>query len=379
MDKIFVFGVPSGGLFGLRQLRKRCPDSIIYVIAPKTDIGYHSNVYDRFYEVTTKKQVHEVTLQAYKDIGEGEVWASIYSNKMLEYIVDSNKDLFDLLHFENSYETFKSIVDKVEADRLCRKLGLPRPIEYDLTNESQYNNINYPIVVKPLEKQKAIGASKCVFLQSKKELEEYLKRMLLLGIAPVNFTCQQYIRGDNRWEYGYGGYFKNGQPVIDICFYQFRQKPQGLCCYTREMTDRELKQKIKNLATPVIEDLNYNGFMEFDIKQDEVSGTFYVLDINPRPWGSVDMLNAKLRNSTVFLPNPTENHAVWKKIPHDFIQAKGLNVNHKICKKITGTSDFKCICALFDVHDLHPFVVSIFIKLKGVIVSRIPKVFMKRK
>ena len=57
MEKIVVFGAPSGGVFGLRQLRKQWPKSIIYVIAPKSDIGYYSNCYNEFIVVNNSREL----------------------------------------------------------------------------------------------------------------------------------------------------------------------------------------------------------------------------------------------------------------------------------------------------------------------------------
>ena len=357
MKKIFVYGVPFGGLFGIRQLRKQWPESIIYVIAPKTDIGYYSNTYDRFYEATTKEQIEEVTHKAYQDIGEGEVDAFIFSNRMLEYIIDGNEKIFNLLHFENPFSVFKTIVDKNEADKLCRKLGINRPKEYKIDKESHIDGIVYPIVVKPLEKQKTKNASKCKWINNEEELVSYIKEIVSAGSSIKNFVFQQAVSGDNRYEYGYGGYFVNGHPVIEICFHQFRQRPQGLCCYAREMTDTNLIQEIKKTAVPFIKELNYNGFIQFDIKQDMSSGTLFVLDINPRPWGSSDMLRVKLGDTTVFQPSPTNNFVAWKKLPADFLVSSKTNNNipHQICKTITGNSGFKTIYALYDRKDIRPF------------------------
>ena len=359
--KIFIYGVPSGGLFGLRQLRQQWPNSIIYVLAPKTDIGYYSNAYNRFYEVTTREQVREVTYKAYKDIGEGDVDAFIYSNRLLEYMIDGNQELFDLLHFENPYDTYRTIVDKTEADKLCRELGLPRPIEYDLSDLNHYASISYPIVVKPLEKQKAKKAAKCKFITCEQELKSYINLMTSHGFNVNNFTCQQAIMGSNQYEYGYGGFFSDGIPVIDICFHQFRQSPQGLCCYIREMTDEGLIKEIKDMVAPFVKKVKYNGFIEFDIKQDMATKILYVLDINPRPWGSSDMLRTKLASSTVYNPSLTNCRVVWRKMPLDSFVSNKTNNNlpHSRCKKITGTAGFKSSYALYDRKDPKPFFITI--------------------
>lgn len=356
MYKIFIYGVPSGGLFGLRQLRKAYPTSLIYVFAPKTDIGFYSNKYDKFIETNTKEQMRERSIAAYKEVGGGNIFAFIYSNRMLEYLVDGNQGLFELLTFENPYEVYQTIVDKKKADLFCRVIGLKRPDEYHLKLESDISRIKYPVVIKPLEKQKAQGVSKCEFIKNRVELDNYLTTLEQKGVNRSNVVCQQLIFGNNEFEFGYGGYFVKGNANIDVCFYQFRQMPQGLSCYIREITEEKISNKLRHLVMPFLEELQYTGFIEFDIKQDSSSKDFYILDINPRPWGSSDMLNVKLKKSTVFNPILTNKKIVWRKPFYElFAFSNKKNTSYILAKKMTGYTGFGSALFLWDWSDCRPF------------------------
>ena len=290
-------------------------------------------------------------------MGGGNIYAFIYSNLMLEYILlEDNKSLFNLFIFENSIEVYDVIVDKTKVDKLCRQLGLSRPLEYDLAKEEQLDKIKYPIVIKPLEKQKAKGASKCMFIYDRLALDKYLQEIKSYNISIDNLVCQQAVRGLNKWEYGYGGYFKNGRPIVDICFHQFRQSPQGLSCYIREITNLSLQHSLRSLVQPFLNNLHYNGFIEFDIKQDEITKELFVLDINPRPWGSADILNVKLGESSVYEPKLTKYNAVWRRLSSELFSHRNINnISYKECKMITGKKEFRTVHALYDKNDLNVF------------------------
>lgn len=354
-QKYLILGVPPGGLFLSRQLRKAWPDSVIYAIGdPHHDIGRFSNTINRFYDANTTEEIHDALSRAYHDMGEGEVKAFFCSNPLLECIVGQLPETFGFLEFENSIEAYQQFVNKAETDRLCRYLGIARPSEYGLSDDS-YGELNYPVVVKPIEKGLAMGASKCAYIANEGQLKAYLEKLDGLDIDRKNLVCQQSVEGDNRWEYGYGGFFRNGKPLIDIYFHQFKQVPQGLCCYSREMTDLSLKRQIKDLVQPLLLETQYNGFMQFDVKQDSNTKMLYLLDVNPRPWRSADMLTVKLGDSTVFNPSETKKKVVWHYHYRELLASKNpKNVSYRVCRRLTGSKDFVSHETLYDPNDKEP-------------------------
>lgn len=349
-----VLGLSNGGLFLSRQLHKEWPEATIYAIGEPKDIGKYSCTVETFIEAFTEEEVLESIKRVFELTNGDKVKAYMCSNPMLELLAIHHPEWFELMQFENDYGLYRRIVDKVAVDNWCRSLGITRPKEYDLS-DSMLSEICFPIVVKPLEKANAKGASKCAYLSDRDSLLSYLKKMDGLGIHRNDLVCQQCVEGDNRWEYGYGGFFKEGIPLVDICFYQFIQVPQGLCCYSREVTDEALKTQIKDLVAPFLEDSKYNGFIEFDIKQDSKDKTLYLLDINPRPWRSVDILKAKLGSSTVFNPKVSDRKAVWRYPYRELFRRKNRkNVSYKICKALTRGYKTTTQIALHDKNDPRP-------------------------
>ena len=349
--EFLILGMASGGLFLARQLKKQWPDATIYAVGDPDDLGRYSNTINRFYPASSEDEIL-AQIQEVNAVAKGEkVKAFMCSNPMLECVVLHHPEVFDSLVFENSLDLYRRIVDKTEVDKLCRSLNILRPQEYDLTS----SKIHFPVVVKPLKKMSTIGASKCAYLYTQEELNSYLERMMRININPEDLVCQQCIEGDNRWEYGYGGYFIEGKAMAEILFHQFIQVPQGLCCYSREMTDTSLRSRILETVRPFFDETKYNGFLEFDIKQDQESKLLYVLDVNPRPWRSVDMLAPKLGDSTVFSPETVDIKVVWRYPYRELFRGKNKkNVPYKLCKSLSS-GHFVTQKALKDEADMTPY------------------------
>lgn len=356
MEKVIIFSLQNGGLFMSRQIRRKYPHAVIYGIGYKEDIGQYSNTIDAFYPILSKDDLFKTTQQAYSDLGKGTVYGYLCNNMMLEWVVLCYPEVFGFITFENSLDTYKAIVDKKNSEELCAKYQITIPIDYKLTPDLDYNSIHYPVVVKPTTKMDTKGASKCKIINDSVSLQTYLKSVVGHNVPLSSLSCQQFINGSNRWEYGYGGFYVDGVPTIEIFFHQFRQYPQGLCCYIREMTDSDLKRKIKDLVKSFPLGLRFNGFLEFDIKQDSNTKELYLLDINPRPWRSSDMLMVKLGQSNIYDPVVSNINVEWT-IPFDNLLCRlnKKNSTMKECIALTGKSNFVTIHPLEDVNDPIPY------------------------
>ena len=339
-----------GGLFQARQLRRHWPDAKIYGVGKAGDAGRSSRVLDHFFVAETAGEIDAVIR---KIAGrEDAVCAYLCSNPMLETAVFVHPEWFSLLSFENAPDVYRRLVDKAEMAALCRECGVPFPAEYPL---DELSAITFPAVVKPATKERTLGASKCAVFSDVPSLVSYLDKLESKGVRRDDLYCQQAVAGDNRWEYGYGGFFADGVPVLDICFHQFRQQPQGLCCYVREMTDTVLAARLRAMVSPILEKTRYSGFLEFDVKQDSRTGDLYLLDVNPRPWRSVDMLLPKLGDSSVFQPILHDVKVVWRYPYRELLGRKNkLNPSYRACRKLAH-GPMKTQWALYDPMDRRPF------------------------
>lgn len=361
MNKRFIlFGMPPGGLFLARQLRRTYPSAEIIAIGDsKKDIGRFSNTLDAFYGVDNDEDLIEKINIVYNKKETERFDAFFCSNPMLEAIVEKYPQVFDYFRFENKYDLYAEIIDKNNLAKLCDQLGINRPAEFDL-KQILPSELAFPIVIKPLSKKDAPGVGKCVYIESIYDYLSFSQKLARLGIDESCVLCQQMIEGDNSWEYGYGGYFVGGAPVVDICFHQFIQVPQGLCCYSREITDAVLESNIKELVLPFLKHTRYTGILEFDIKQDSKSKKLYLLDVNPRPWRSSDMLLAKVGKSTIFNPLPIGKKVVWRYPYREMFARKNANnPRYSTCKSLTQGYKTETQIMLLDRRDVKPIIMQI--------------------
>ena len=352
--KFIVFGMGNGGLFLARQLRKAYPESRIVGVGARHDIGKKSRALSKFIPADSAEDVLRAVQSACHWLQVGEIDAFIASNPMLEWLSGPCVEVFDRLHFENPAHVYRQFADKESIRALCGKCGVRQPEIYPS------DKVRFPAVVKPLEKMKTLGLEKCRYVDTPSALDAYWKKMGKLGLRAEDVVIQQCIRGDNRWEYGYGGYFQEGKPLVDICFYQLRQLPQGLCCFVQEIADDALKEALKGFVVPILEETRMNGFLQFDIKRDSETGALFMLDMNPRPWKSSDMLSVKLGTSTVFHPVPTGRNVSWRIPFADWRSGKNpKNPPRDYCPPEARNTRYKRMTAVFSIKDLRPYMASL--------------------
>lgn len=361
MEAYLIFGMGPAGLFLARQLKNHETKAIV-AIGKKDDIGRYSNTLVKYYateDAVGIKNAVQDTLRRYSN-----VIPYICSDQYLSIFVEQWPEIFTLLSFTApSPEILKLFSDKESVMKYCKDLGIRVP-RSKLLSVVNYEDI--ALAIKPLVKRGISKMGKITIIRNKTELEIYKNNVIQLQENLDDFIVQPYIAGDNKFEYGYGGYFRDGKALVDIYFYQLRQYPQGVSCYTLEITDPQKVEEIHNIVKPFIKNTKYTGFLQFDIKEDEKTGLLYVLDINPRPWGSVSMLTNKLKHSgnlweTDECSKPCCWHFPMKEL---FSLHNPLNVSYSNIRKMKNGVKYSKFIDLYDRHDLKPFFMQPIIALK---------------
>lgn len=359
---IIVFGMGPAGLFLARQLKKE--NKTIYGIGKPDDIGRYSNVVKHYYASETiegiRAAINSILSTEKQDVG-----GYICSDQYLTLFLEKDPGVFDSINMsEPGIDAFKLIFDKERLIKYCHGIGIYFPKTY-ATSDIGSNNVTYPIVAKPNIKRGHSQLKKVSIIKSQEELTAFLTEAKKADYEINEILFQQFINGDNRWEYGYGGYFENGIAVTEVFFVQARQYPQGVSCHTIEISDKELRDKIRNATSNFLTNLNYTGFLQFDIKQDEITKQIYVLDINPRPWGSVSILSPKCTDSSVFVNKLDEGMVCCWHFPlKEVVSFRNKNnVAYKDCKKI---GHGVMVIDLLDWKDIKPFIAQPIVAVKKI-------------
>lgn len=360
---VVVFGMGPAGLFLSRQLKWR--GYRVFAVGKTDDIGRYSNVLEKYWPAEDKGTVVAAISQIIKSDKE-KIEAWICSDQYLTLFIEECPEVFNLLNFKNPEEkVLRLIANKSALIRYCNEIRVRFP---GLYSADDINSIEYPVAVKPNIKHGISPIKKINFVNNKNELRTLLDYAKAHQLSDEQLIVQKCVAGNNGAEYGYGGYFRDGKAINDVYFLQARQYPQGVCCYTIELTDEDIKSEITEQVQRFIIDLKYTGFLQFDLKKDSNTGKIYVLDINPRPWGSVSMLSRKCGTKGVFESNPELLTKVCWRFPMKELMAfsNKSNVSYAECRKLKRLGHYKTTLDLWDWHDMKPFFmqpVIVFMKL----------------
>lgn len=171
--------------------------------------------------------------------------------------------------------------NKKELNSLCGKIGCNTPLTIELTDAADIERvleiIDFPFVLKPERGGGGWGVS---FITNAKELraqweafdvEKHQNRLFI----------QQYIKGAL---FGYGALCDKGTILAGNCYHTVRQYPIGRG--TPSFRKGCVVEDIESQAEKIFSHLGWTGVCQFDFLYSENDGKAYLIDANPRFWGS---------------------------------------------------------------------------------------------
>ncbi len=175
--------------------------------------------------------------------------------------------------------------DKARLIPFAESVGIPVPettfISESETVEALSERIKYPCVIK-LTAGELLGldpANRYAIIHDKKE---FMERYPVFASHGEPVLIQQYISGDG---YGVSAVFdKNSEPIEIFCHRRIREYPAsgGPSCFCESANLPELS----NLAVKLLKALSWVGVAMVEFKGNPEQG-FYLMEINPRFWGSL--------------------------------------------------------------------------------------------
>lgn len=171
-------------------------------------------------------------------------------------------------------ETLNTLNNKWTFAEICHQHSLSAPTtvlleSFDQLEEGLFDEVGFPLIVKPLEKD---GGKGVVRLNSYKSLLEYVQKNSPYSQFPL--IAQSFIPGHN----------------IDISI--LAADGQILCSTVQSWINDVILEFTSNpdlydIATRIIQELNYDGLAHFDMRIDARTDKVYVLECNPRAWNTI--------------------------------------------------------------------------------------------
>jgi glutathione synthase/RimK-type ligase-like ATP-grasp enzyme len=208
-----------------------------------------------------------------------------YKNTAIVYIPFEEETTLKFLGYVNffkpaNFQFSLPILDDFELSRnkkrlnlFCEANNIPCP-KFISKEDIQNNNFTFPIIIKP---NIGSGSKGLKFILHRTELEA-------VRIDYENYFVQELL--SNSKEVFAGFYLcKNGEILSFYNHERIRTFPKkgGVSVYSKSGND----DKIKLAGTEIIRKLNWTGLLMIEFLQDEITGNYKLIEINPRLWGSI--------------------------------------------------------------------------------------------
>ena len=188
-------------------------------------------------------------------------------------------------------ESFNAICDKSHVLHTARRLGIETPVQHILNDRVAaqafaHHELRYPVVLKP---SRSIGVSSGA--RVKLSVRHASSRVELLAAldgcdaSSYPLLVQQRIDGPGvgmfilRW---------SGETVATFAHRRLREKPPagGVSVYSESIPP---DPSLLALSCRLLEELDWNGVAMVEFKTDRLTGVPYLMEINPRFWGSLQL------------------------------------------------------------------------------------------
>ncbi|MBV8490265.1 MAG: hypothetical protein JO199_07030 [Candidatus Eremiobacteraeota bacterium] len=168
--------------------------------------------------------------------------------------------------------SFALAADKRATYEYAASIGIPVPRTVPAT---RWREIGLPVVFKE--------ARRGAFVASTSDAAEQYAASLGTGVD--RYVAQEYVPGTNG--FGYFGFFRHGKEIGYFMHERLVQFPRegGPSVVARSVRNWRLRV----LGRTLLESLNWNGVAMVEFKRSARDDEFYLMEINPKLWGSLDL------------------------------------------------------------------------------------------
>ena len=181
------------------------------------------------------------------------------------------------------YEQILFAHNKDRWEPLARRLGIPVPETFPIADLQSgkrcLSDLNYPVLMKP---KQGGGAWAITQANSERELQILLAKATNEGLPWERFFCQEKISGETHCV---AMLFNHGEMRAKVAYRQLRDYPVTGGQATLRVSIRS--EAAEGHLQRLLEEMNWHGVCQADFIVDERTREPYLIDINPRFWGSL--------------------------------------------------------------------------------------------
>jgi D-aspartate ligase len=182
------------------------------------------------------------------------------------------------------WDTVKWAADKSLSYQLAERIGVDFPCTFEPSLEVlRKAGAQFPLILKPARKtgKNALTDAKAWRVDTMAELEASFAEAVMLA-GEGGLIIQEMVPGDGARQFSYAGIYFDGEPICSMVARRTRQHPHnfGTGCFVETIENEE----IERLAEKFLRAIGFAGLVEMEFKQDERTGAYKLLDVNPRIW-----------------------------------------------------------------------------------------------
>lgn len=226
------------------------------------------------------------TLEKYARVNQPEVLIPTHSEDT--YIIAKHKARLSryMKLPVHDYETIMEVNDKGRITEIAEKLGVPVPRTRQPRDLGELDKIagelQYPVVIKLRGMTSSVGLS---YARSAADLiSKYSSTVATFKLEPGDYPIvQEYIPGDG---YGVSMLYNNGELRAQFTHKRIREYPISGGPSTCRVSVRH--PEMEGYARTILEHFRWHGVAMVEFKMDRRTGVPYLLEVNPRIWGSIN-------------------------------------------------------------------------------------------
>ena len=200
-----------------------------------------------------------------------------------------------------SAASFATATSKIETAALAEKAGVLVPktrVISDLKELANLHDLRFPVVIKS---RNEIGGRMVEYADTHAELvSKYNSLVNSFHLKSSDYPIiQEYIKGEG---VGYFAFYKDGKMIQSFMHERVREFPVsgGRSVCARSFYDEKLERNGKL----VLDALNWNGSAMVEFKR-TADNEFYLLEVNPKLWGSLELAICSGVNFPLLMINDT--------------------------------------------------------------------------
>lgn len=283
---------------------------------------------------------------------------------------------------------FTKVINKQTLHSLAKKYNMlvPETLEVDENDfeEKVVEKIKFPCLVKPTDSPAFVShfRKKLFEVNNMEELRQAIKKSKDAGLEVI---VQRIIPGFDDHMYTFDAYVnQQGKVSHWMTCQKLRQFPinYGASVYTIQRNIPELY----NIGSKFLEDIGFKGFAEIEFKKDEISGRYYMIEINARTTNlnsllykaGINMPYLAYSELTDLLPNPyaiekDTNMAFWYAYEDILAIRNYIKTGQLKLGEVLKTYNRPKAYAIWDIKDIKPVFVFLATKLERLFQKLIKK------